>query len=324
MSLEGAGSHDRTGYRHPLYARSLAELGTPVALPACGGWLVRRAIPGTTLVDAIGAYPVFACDDWSALGRDLASLADHLVSVTVVADPFADVRELDLRASFDVVFPFKRHYVIDLAAAPSIGPRHRRNVQRAARAVQVHVCGEPLAYLDEWCGLYEGLLHRHGGGTTRPLSRAAFDAQFRVPGLTVFRATEGEHTVGLHLWYASGGIGYGHLGATSARGYALQASYALYAAAIAHFRGRLSWLDLGGVAGASDADEQDGLRQFKAGWATDTRTAFLCGRVLQPGAYARLVRDVSEGCTPYFPLYRRAEAREPASMPVAARHAARS
>jgi hypothetical protein len=292
------------GYRHPLYVASLADFGAPRSLPACGGWLIERPIPETPLLDAFGVRPRFDCCDWSRVAEDLSDLAGRLVSVTLVADPFAAVGEPQLRNIFDVVTPFKRHYVVDLELGASLGRRHRRNLAVARQDVAVDVCEDAPAYLDEWCALYAGLLARHGGGSTEGLTRDAFEKQLRVPGLTLLRAREGHATVGLHFWYDDGIVARAHLGATSPRGYELRASYALYAAAIDHFQGRLRWLDLGGVAGDSDADEADGLRLFKAGWSTGTRQAFLCGRILQPDTYARLGRDVPGQHTRYFPRYR--------------------
>ena len=47
----------RAGYMHPFYAEALSEFGTPVALPASGGWLLERCLPGTADRDAMGPYP---------------------------------------------------------------------------------------------------------------------------------------------------------------------------------------------------------------------------------------------------------------------------
>ncbi|HPF71730.1 MAG TPA: hypothetical protein PLQ13_13725, partial [Candidatus Krumholzibacteria bacterium] len=59
-------------------------------------------------------------------------------------------------------------------------------------------------------------------------------------------------------------------------------------------------VDLGAGAGLAD-DPDDGLTAFKAGWATRTAPAWLCGVVLDPYAYTAL----SAGRTgAYFPLYR--------------------
>ena len=60
-----------TGYRHPLYAASLAEFGEPRELPSSGGWLLERTVPQFPDRDAMGCYPIFAASDWSGLSKDL-------------------------------------------------------------------------------------------------------------------------------------------------------------------------------------------------------------------------------------------------------------
>jgi Acetyltransferase (GNAT) domain len=297
------------GYCHRQYAESFAEVGQPLELRNCGGWLLERHIPGSTLRDAMGCYPLFDCCNWPDLPLDLSGLAESLISVSLVVNPFADVAETDLRRWFDVVIPFKQHYVTDLRrpAADFIGGQHRRNLQRARRLVQVDACQTPLDLLDEWCDLYGHLAARHDISGLRAFSRTAFEKQLGVPGLTMFRALVDDEIVGLHLWYVHDRVAYGHLGATSTRGYEVMASYPLYWHAIEHFRERIDWLDLGGGAGISEGESLDGLKQFKAGWATGTRQAFLCGRVLQPETYDRLSADRTTSKTTYFPAYRAGE-----------------
>jgi hypothetical protein len=296
-----------TGYRHRQYAESFAEVGTPRELPRCGGWLIERSIAGSSSRDAMGCYPLFDCRNWRELPFDLADLSESLVSILLVTNPFGAVDESDLRRWFDVVIPYKQHYVTDLEQPALAGRMHRRNVRRARRSVEVTVCPDPGARLDEWCALYGELVVRHGITGLRTFSRVSFEKQLAVPGLVMFRAAVDDETVGLHLWYLDDRVAYGHLGATSARGYEVMASYALYGYAIRHFRTRARWLDLGGVAGLSEGDSADGLRQFKAGWATGTRQSFLCGRILQPGPYASLAAERGAGATAYFPAYRDGE-----------------
>lgn len=297
-----------TGYAHGRYAESFADFGRPRELPGCGGWLIERDIPESELRDGMGCYPLFDCRTWSHVPTDLAALGESLVSVSLVTSPFADVEESDLRRWFDVVTRFKRHYVIDLQRGPGeLPPQHRRNVRRALGLVQLEVCPSPLQFLDEWCRLYHDLAARHRITGMRAFSRAAFEKQFTVPGLVMFRAMADNQTVGLHLWYANDAVAYGHLGATSARGYELSASYALYWHAIEQFRDRVRWLDLGAGAGVEEAESADGLLRFKAGWATGTRLAFLCGRVLQRTAYEKLTAARVRGQTAYFPAYRTGE-----------------
>src|SRR5438045_5100866 len=91
-----------TGYAHPQYAASLGEYGAPRLLPRSRGWILERPIPGTDVRDAMGCYPLFACQDWSGLSDDLAEISRErsLVSVVLVTDPFGEYHEADLHAAF--------------------------------------------------------------------------------------------------------------------------------------------------------------------------------------------------------------------------------
>jgi hypothetical protein len=106
---------------------------------------------------------------------------------------------------------------------------------------------------------------------------------------------------GERLWYVDAGVAHWHLAAYSPLGYRLDASYALLATALEFFAGDgVRWASLGAGAGLS-AEPTDGLSRFKAGWATDTRTVHLCGRILDPERYEALGGPPG---TPYFPAYR--------------------
>src|SRR4026209_724846 len=107
------------GYSHPAYAASLAEFGKPRALPRSNGWILERPISPTPYRDAMGCYPLFACDDWSKLDSDLEQLADDIVSLAIVADPFGAHDPEQLRKCFStLVTPFKEHLVTDLSRSP--------------------------------------------------------------------------------------------------------------------------------------------------------------------------------------------------------------
>jgi hypothetical protein len=300
-----------TGYAHPAYAESLSEFGAPRELPRSGGWVLRRRVPGSDLEDAMWCYPLFCCRDWSRLREDLDELRGELVSLSVVTDPFGDYDEPYLKECFgDVVVPFKQHFVADLGRPPEsyVHPHHRRNARKALRELQVEACADPPAALDAWAALYEVLVERHGVKGIAAFSRESFAGQLAVPGLTAFRAVHGGATVGMLLWYAQGEVAYYHLGAYSPRGYELRASFALFSYATEYFAGRgLRWLNLG--AGAGAAGGASGLSRFKEGWSNATRTAYFCGRVLDPEKYREIVAAKGAPPTSYFPAYRLGEFR---------------
>jgi len=297
-----------TGYAHPLYAASLAEFGNTRLLPASGGWLLERPIPGDSRLDAMGCYPLFSCRDWTRLPGDLEAIGETLVSVALVADPFGPPEQL-LERCFDRVFAFKEHFVIDLSRPMETGVsrHHRRYARQALQGATVEWVEDPALFAAEWWRLYQILTERHGIRGIQAFSRASLTSQLSVPGIAVLRAFRGLETLGATLWYRQGDVAYYHLGAYSEAGYRLRVSFALFWTAIESFAAAgLKWLDLGGAAGTGAPATDDGLARFKEGWATDARVAYFCGRIFDTAAYHRLVSARGVPDTGYFPAYRAA------------------
>jgi Acetyltransferase (GNAT) domain len=299
---------DLTGYCHPDYASSLAEFGRPLPLPLSGGWLLQRRIGSTEFFDAMGPYPMFCCRHWSRLDEDLSGLATKLVSVVLVADPFADESAGSLEGTFDDVVRFKDHYVAELSEPPDafVRPSHQAHARRALRSLKVDVHERPWEHLDDWVRLYANLSRRHSISGLRAFSRAAFEKQLKTPGLVMFGATAGDEIVGLDLWFVQGDVAYGHLAAFSDLGYELRASYATKWTMLNYFLGRVSWVNLTGSSGIS-AGEMDGLAKFKSGWSTTTKAVYLCKRIFQPEIYGTLAGERRTSTEGYFPAYRSGE-----------------
>jgi hypothetical protein len=258
----------------------------------------------------MGCYPVFSCADWSRLGQDLDTLETDIVSLIVVTDPFGTYSEPQLHEFFpDLVRPFKEHFVVDLREPMKqrVSSHHQRNVRKASGQVLVERCPDPSELAPVWCTLYQELVARHRINGLAAFSRTALTQQLKVPGVVVFRAQGTDATIGMTVWYRVGSFAYYHLGAYSHEGYATGASFAIFNYALRHFAEvGLRWIDLGGAPGL-DADGRDGLSRFKRGWATGTRTAYLCGRIFDRTAYAALVTTVGRLKSTYFPAYRSGE-----------------
>ncbi len=297
-----------TGYMHSAYAESLREFGVPHLLPGSGGYILERNIPSTRYRDAMGCYPLFTCSDWSALIADFEQIGDELVSLSVITDPLGDF-DLDyLRRCFkDVVSPFKQHFVVDLRQPMSefIHPHHRRNAQRGLQSVEIERHEEGSKFIDEWTILYADLVRRRSIRGIATFSRSCFAKQLTVPGIHIFRAMHEGQAVGMAIWYITGDVGYYHLGAYSEVGYNLRAAFAIFWRAIEYFSARgVRWLNLGGRVGLK-TDETDGLSRFKRGWSTETKTAYLCGRIFDRLHYSVLTPGLSNNS--YFPAYRKGE-----------------
>lgn len=298
-----------TGYGHPAYARSLSEFGVPIELTRSGAWILRRRIPESSLYDAMGCYPIFCCSDWSQLSHDIEEIGTSLVSLSAVPDPFGAYDALLLHECFrDVIRPFKDHFVTDLSRTPRsfLSHHHQRYAQKALTRVEVEICEDPTSFAEEWVTLYAGLIRRHGIKGIRTFSETSLARQLKVPGSIIFRAFVEGATVGMTLWYVQGEVGFYHLGAYTDLGYSLEASYAIFWYAIQFFAEKLRWLDLGGSAGVNPSST-DGLAQFKRGWATGTRQAYFCGRILDRRKYYETVKAKGYPPTSFFPAYRDGE-----------------
>jgi hypothetical protein len=309
--MTDSGYSESSGYLHSAYAESLAEFGKPRFLPRSGGWILERPIAGSPHRDGMGCYPLFACRDWQRLGADLEEIGGALVSLALVTDPFGAYDEGLLRHCFeDLVTPFKEHYVVDLEQPRTayVSAHHRRYAHKSLQVVQVERCQEPGVLLADWSDLYAQLIKKHNIQGIAAFSTLAFTKQLEIPGIVAFRAAYEGQTVGILLWFTHGSVGYYHLGAFSDTGYKVRASFALFRFAIDHFAtsDTVRWLDLGAGAGVMQG-KADGLSRFKQGWSTGTRTAYFCGRILDPGVYSELAAMGQDSHTSYFPAYRLGE-----------------
>lgn len=299
------------GYSHCDYAAALAEFGNPRALPRSEGWILERPILDTPYRDAMGCYPLFACRDWSQLDLDLDELRSELVTLTIVADPFGNHDPAQLGKCFPtLVTPFKEHLVTELSRSPEsfVATQHRRKAQKALERLDIERVEDATSFSDRWIELYANLVQRHGIRGLTAFSPESFRAQLAVPGISLFRAISENETVGMTLWYTDREVAYYHLGAYSDVGYELEASFALFWRVLEYFSSHaLQWLDLGAGAGLSAKDGSDGLTRFKRGWATGTRTAYLCGRIFDHTKYEQVMKDRDTRVSDYFPPYRKGE-----------------
>lgn len=295
------------GYADPAYAAALSEWGSPEVLASSWGSMLARNIPGTDATDAMGCYPLFSCGNWSGLQADFEARRATWVCASIVTDPLGDFNESLLRKTFDLVLPFKEHFVADLSLPLEklVSDHHRKFVRRGLRNVVVDVSNATDGFLDEWDVLYSHLSERHGITGLRKFSRQSFAQQLNIEGMVVVRARARNETVGMELWLAQGDRVFNHLSAYDRNGYNLGAPYALHWTAYEYFRTRANWAVLGGGAGSTGADA--GLAEHKRGWASDTRQVYFCGKVLQPERYRELSLQFNPQATSYFPAYRAGE-----------------
>jgi hypothetical protein len=292
--------------RHP-YGRASYAAAIAVAegywvedVPEWGAAMLLRPIAGGGR-DAAGPYPrTPLAKDADLLGGLERLRRAGLVSAVLVPDPLFAPDGEALATAFPICRPFKTHFVVDRTAgayAPS--KHHRYEIRRALSrcAVEAVQLGD---HLDDWTRLYAGLAERHEIKGPAVFSDGYFALLASDPTYEAFAARVDGRIVAMAIWFEHRDVAVNHLGASDGDGYAAGASYALYDFAIEHFA-RCRQLDLGGAAGVAEAAD-DGLARFKRGFANAEATAFLCGAVLDPAAYARLTGD--RASTGFFPAYR--------------------
>ena len=298
---------ERGGYAHELYARSFSEFGAIVELKNAGARLIKRRIPQSDrLYDCIGCYPLFTYERLDCLAKDFDLLGKDVVSVGLVTDPWSGSEADILARFFDVVRPFKTHYLVDLNIPFNayLHRHHRRYAKRSLLKAAVSMVEKPSHFAEEWVQLYQHLIVRHRIDGLAAFSQRALSLQLDVPGCHYFRAVLNGEPHGALVCFLDRDVAYAHLVSTTPEGQQESLQYALYWTAIEAFRGRAKWFALGSVPGLADVPVVTGLGFFKAGWATGVCRNYFCGRIQNHGEYSRLCQGRSQANSPFFPAYR--------------------
>lgn len=288
-------------YGAASYARHLAHVGEPFAVPEWSGHVLVRPTPDGGRWDATGVYPLTVLPPQADLEGGIERLrAAGLVSVVLVA---ADRLRPDLgalEAAFDLVRPFKSHFLHDRALGPpAYSKHHRHEIRRALRLVEVSEIA--LAdHLRAWLRLYGGLVSRHGLGGLHAFPEAHHRGLAHLEGARTFGGFIDGELVAAHIFVTHRGHAISHLAASSAAGYASGAAYAVNDLALKALTD-CEVVNLGGGAGLA-ADPADGLVRFKKGFANTAAPAYLCARILDRPAYDALSTAFEPGA--FFPAYR--------------------
>ncbi|WP_245926917.1 GNAT family N-acetyltransferase [Breoghania corrubedonensis] len=207
----------------------------------------------------------------------------------------------------------KTHLVVDVGAGwrQRTSATARRYVRKARERQTFERIPATADNADALWAMYQTTIRHHAVTGLARLSRDAIARQLDVDGALLVLAKEGARILGAILSYRHGETANAHLFFLSQEARAAHTSYGLIDATLGEFE-RLGCqkVNLGGVAGARD-DTSGGLYRFKQNWTRETRTAFLCGAVLQPRTYEILTMGTCDPKSAYFPLYR-----EPTTSPA--------
>lgn len=287
-------------YATAAFARGLPHVGEPVAVPEWDAHVLARPIAETAQRDAAGTYPVTVIAPDADVAGGLARLRDAgLVSLVMVIEDHLRPSLEALGAALDFVTPFKSHHVYDRSlGAIAYAGQHRTKLKRALKKVEVREI-RLTDHLADWQALYGHLTGRHGLAGLHAFPAVHHETLAALPGVRTFGAFLQGRLVSAHVFVTHRGHALSHLTASSPEGYAVGAAYAVNDLAISAMAD-CELVNFGGGAGMGD-DPDDGLVQFKRGFANATRPSYLAGAVLDPPAYGALSEGVETG---FFPAYR--------------------
>ena len=288
-------------YGSNLYLSHLEANAEFFDVPPWHTGVLARSIPGTSWRDAAGGYPLTCLERDVDIEGGLRLLQQAgFVTFVGVLDPTREIG--NIVGVFPWRYAFKKHFLVrDPGTRFLPAAQHRRHIKRAREACVITV-GRLAPWLQEWSRLYGETACSRGWSSRHRFSPRHQEDLAEAEEIVAFRADAGNELAAMGLFVRDGMRAYYHLGASTAAGYSVQASYGIIADAIAHFS-NVAIVDLGGTAGTLE-NRADGLAQFKRGFANGEATAWLVGAVLNDRKYLSLSEGVK---TAFFPAYRSAD-----------------
>ena len=284
------------------YANSLRHVGRPFHVPEWDTWLMIREIqPGFS--DATGVYPITVLNKKMDISGGLKRLKEEkLISVVLVLDDFHRPDLIALQPYFSLIKPFKTHYVYQRDKPFCYAKHHRYELRQALKTVEVKPFNLKKE-IESWVTLYDNLItHRKLKGL-HAFPKEHHLALAKLEGMVAIGAFYEAELVCCHIWAKTEHYVHSHLAASTGKGYATRAAYAVNDAAL-HYFSDAKVINFGGGV-TEDALIQDGLIQFKKGFANTLASSYLCGAILDDIRYNELV--LTRGKTAenaYFPRYR--------------------
>lgn len=255
--------------------------------------VIRRAIAGTDLVDALGPWPYFRARGAGDVA-DLAAAFPDLVSVAIITQPGFRPECDDGAATL-----LKEHFLYDPdLPPPPLSRRARQRIREVSRTWQVDYPETQSARM-ELAGLYRQVaLRRAFAGGFFDFPRAHFAALAGLDGMAYFRIGKDGETAGM----ACGALFEAELHllhiAIADDALAQNVAYPLMQAILDYCRERKLVMMMGGT----PRTDGDGIARFKRRWTNRRAPVYLTKAINRPDAYAALCRD--RPASDFFPAYR--------------------
>lgn len=288
------------------YTNAFSINGNIVLLPRCNGSVLRRSIDDCERTDLTSPYPLFLCENLEEIPHDIDALKrESDVSLTLRTNIFDHEKLSEVKSTFDIVSPFKTHYVADLTTPwrEFVSRRCRRYAAKAESFFEISVVDEASRYASLLMSLNQNILNRVSATSNPDLTLSVFQKLLKLPESVLIVARDEFGVQGLAFYLTSGDYVLAHtLGATD-EGRAKSVVYGLYGHALDYFQDNMHMIDFGGNVGATD-NTNSSLSAFKNAWSNHTQQSYICGKILDPDLYMQLSQRSRNSITNYFPRYR--------------------
>ena len=298
-----------SAYQHSDYASSFDDGADSLYLEHCDGWLLRRQIDGTNFTDLANPYPMFSCKNLTAIDADINDLdTTSTISLVLRTDAFSEYDVSSKLPGFDQIRRFKTHQIANLDQPWRSFARRtcRRNAASAQTIFEIRRVGQPVNYAQHLWDLNQVVLKRRSAVQIMPLTQATLTAQLSLPGVSLFVARNQQGIQAIACFMEVGDYAYAHLLGASDESRSQSVIYGLYGCALDYYQERVQAIDFGGNAGLTE-DNQDGVTRFKQGWCNQTRSSYLCCKILNRDLYQELCSRSGSEASSFFPAYRAAQ-----------------
>ncbi len=291
--------------KHPYstfeFANIYNHIGSPIEIPEWDTWSIQRIIPNNNGKDVMGCYPLILIQSEADLNGGLKRLRElGLISIVFVADAFTNPSLPQMTQIFNLIKPFKTHYLHNNNLPTQYSKHHRYELKQSLKQVEVRIISLS-DYLPQWIDLYQNLITHHNISGIQAFPPNALYDMGKLDGFTTIAAFHNNTMVSCHIWACSDNQVHSYLAASNKEGYSFRAAYAIYDAAIQHFS-NVEIINFGGSAGLGDNPE-DGLAKFKSGFSNHREIAHIYGSILNHEKYELLTKNLNPNIH-YFPAYR--------------------
>jgi hypothetical protein len=226
-----------------------------------------------------GLYPFASLDPACELAEGLEHLRERsLDSFYMVTDPLWRPPVEALRDAFGFCRPLKLAWLIDREKGPvRFRKKHRNRINRCRRRCEARVVSL-RDHADACFALYRRFAAQKQISGFMDVPESCFPVLAGMRQLTTIGVFEEEELVAFSLWARFRDAAYFVLGASSARGYEIAASYAYHASAIEHFND-CRYVLFGPETGMVDTPDYP-TSGFKSGFANSTAQVWVCGSKL--------------------------------------------